>query len=251
MSSTGSFEAFLNEISPLLKFLKIFGLKKRDIEIYALLLINGKMTAKQISEITYLPSSKVYDSLSRLLEKGWVLKTSERPSKFEAINIRDLWKELKTELFAKIGYIENSILPIVERIATTQTTLFKIFLLNEDRLWNFIYRVIESEKKSISVAIAHQELIKKELIGKLQEVSNKINVRLLVTESVYDSSQDLLKGFDGKMKKTKEMFGSGFIGNEIILIYKNGDRLYGLWSDHGYFVDLGKVYFEYLWSQAD
>lgn len=237
------------ELGSMTKLLRLMGLGKREIDIYLFLLTHGPSTAREIARSLSIPYSKAYESLSKLNRLGWVIKTEGRPYRFHPTNVREIWDETKKGIEAKMNEVEEKLIPLIEKISSSPSPLFKILLIDESEVFKFFSKMIGSKGKELSLAIAHVELLKNEV----PEVLNSLwedRARVLITKEVLEYSGSLLRGKKMKLRVINEMFGSGAIGQGIMLIYKNGDRLSGLWSDHAYFVDLGRVYFEYLWNQS-
>lgn len=67
----------------LLRNLSKLGLTEREAKAYLYLLEHGKATAREISENTGIPSTKIYSVLKSLESKGWVrVESVERPLKY-------------------------------------------------------------------------------------------------------------------------------------------------------------------------
>ncbi|HEW63862.1 TrmB family transcriptional regulator [Fervidicoccus fontis] len=239
----------ISEVEPLLKLLKVYGMKKRDIEIYLRLLNSGGLTAKELSVMTGLPQSKVYESLSKLIEKGWVMKSSDRPSIFYPVNIAEVWNETKHEISKKMEEVETKVIPLLERASVGSPPLFRIFLLSEGKIQYYIEKVFSKASKEVLIAISHKEIINDEFFEKISSLKDKgAKIWMIITKGVYEFLKDKNIMVRENYKIADEMFGSGIISDEILLIFKNGNQLNALWSDHNYFVELGKIYFEHLWS---
>ncbi len=73
--------------SHLLGSLSRLGLSEREARAYLFLLKNGESTAREVSEGTGIPISKVYSVLKSLEEKGWVtVERSSRPARYAPVN---------------------------------------------------------------------------------------------------------------------------------------------------------------------
>ncbi|MEO2241212.1 MAG: helix-turn-helix domain-containing protein [Euryarchaeota archaeon] len=71
----------------LLDALSRLGLSEREARAYLFLLRHGEATAREVSEGTDIPISKVYSVLKSLEEKGWVTADrSTRPARYAPIN---------------------------------------------------------------------------------------------------------------------------------------------------------------------
>jgi len=66
--------------------LKSFGLTEYEARAYLNLLKLGTSTAEQLSEVGNIPLPRVYDTITELQKKGFVLVNKSRPKKFRAIS---------------------------------------------------------------------------------------------------------------------------------------------------------------------
>ncbi|GEM_PF-3072448 len=60
------------------------GISEYEARVYLSLVLYGQLTARQISERTGVPYTRVYDIIKKLSERGWVEKVSENPLTFKA-----------------------------------------------------------------------------------------------------------------------------------------------------------------------
>ncbi len=238
-----------SELYGLNKLMKLLGLSKRDLEIYFLILTSKGMTANEISEILDIPLPKVYESLSVLSNRRWIYKTMERPARYYSIPIREVWEDLKRKINDMMREVEEKIIPVLESMSEKPAPLFKVILLGKDRIVSFTKRIIRISKSEVAIAMSFPEVMSRDVIEELNKASAYKNIRLIVTEDVARILEGRLNKYM-QVKKVDKLFGSGVIGDEILLIVRSGGELNGLWSDHVYFIDLGKVYFNYMWSSS-
>jgi sugar-specific transcriptional regulator TrmB len=145
--------------------------------------------------------------------------------------------------------VETKVIPLLERASVGSPPLFRIFLLNEGKIQYYIEKVFSKASKEVLIAISHKEIINDEFFEKISSLKDKgAKIWMIITKGVYEFLKDKNIMVRENYKIADEMFGSGIISDEIILIFKNGNQLNALWSDHNYFVELGKIYFEHLWS---
>ncbi len=69
----------------LLKTLVSLGLTEVDAEIYLLLATEGPQKGRNLAEVLKLYKQQLYRSLKRLLKKGVINATLERPTRFSAV----------------------------------------------------------------------------------------------------------------------------------------------------------------------
>ncbi len=238
-----------SEITGLYKFMKVLGISKRELEIYSLILTSGGLTANEISEILGIPTSKVYEALSSLIDRKWVYRTTDRPARYFSIPVRDLWEDIKTTMEKQIQEVEEKIIPLLEKISASPIPLFKVVLIDSARIPVFIKRILTRSMNDIYLAISYSELLDEDILEKLKIAGMTKNVRVILTKELEEVSKKM-DPLEIEYKIVDKLFGSGIIGDEILLIVKSATVLNALWSDHAYFIDLGKIYFKYIWENS-
>lgn len=240
------------EIAGLQKVLRIWGIGKRELEIYTTLLTSGELTAREISVKLNMPLSKVYDSLSVLLEKKWVARTPSRPFKYYATPIRNVWDDLKHYLLDTITYTEERIIPLLEDLSRSPASIFRVALIGKNRIPAYVDKLLrDSPSERVRIAISHEYILKliyKYFSDKSLEAGAKVHI--LIEDGLYRKMEKTKLGSFAEVRKTGKMYGSGIIGKEILLVVGEGDSLQGLWSDHIYIVELGRGYFDHIWSTS-
>lgn len=241
-----------SELGGLHRLLRVLGIGKRELEIYTVLLTSGELTAKEISIKLNMPLSKVYDSLSILLEKKWVSRTPSRPFKYYASPIRNVWEDLKHNVMETMAVIEEKIIPILEDLSRSPSSIFRVAMIGKNKIPSYIEKILrESINEKIRIAISHEYILKLTLkFFSDKNINDKSRVYLLIEEDLYKKMEKSRLGSFIEVKKTGMMYGSGIIGKEILLVIGEDESLQGLWSDHIYIVELGKGYFDYIWSTS-
>ena len=98
------------------KAMESLGLTSYEIKVYLSLLEQGSMTASDISKISGVPYSKIYEVLNSLDNKVWLESDSSRPQKFypkspsTALEAVRLQKE--NEIKNNEEIIKNELIPI-------------------------------------------------------------------------------------------------------------------------------------------
>lgn len=105
--------------------LKEFGLTEYEIKAYISLLKLGIATADQISNLGNIPLPRVYDTLTELQKKGFVLISKGRPKKFKPIDPSKALKNLidfkKDEFEKNIKFLKNDVNKIAKELEVIQT----------------------------------------------------------------------------------------------------------------------------------
>ncbi len=237
----------VNELLPLVK---ILGLSNLDIKVYMTLLINGPLTARRLAELLSIPSTKVYEPLNRLLEKKFIDKSHDRPAIYSARPPREVWDEIKHKIIELMDSIEKYIIPQLEVIAHGASQPYQITIIPQENIVREIKLLILKSKSNVDAALSFPELIVDDIINALIEASKTKRVRILITSSMA-SLVDKIKNEFIYVKVLNDMFGSGIIGDAVILVVRTPSGiLNAMWSSHKYFNEIARVYFDYLWGKA-
>jgi len=239
-------ENFIEDIlSRVSRFASILGISKSELRIYATLLLEGQMTARQISDKLEISYTKVYSILTKLEERGWIRKTGKKPSYYYAIPIRDLWANIKKLLEEKINEFEKQFIEPISAMLSTSSS-YTIMVIPTVDLKKTIFEILNENSKRYYVVLSYPELVTNDVIELLSTKVFNSEVRLLVPSSVSVS-----KIPPESIKRSDNMFGSGIItSSSVLLIVKNNDRLSGILSNHKYFVDIATVYFNHIWESS-
>jgi len=100
--------------------LREFGLTEYEVRAYITLLKLKLSTADQISEIGSIPLPRVYDTLTELKKKGFVLISKTRPKKFRPISAE---KALSSLIKIKKDNFENNIKSLENNIKSIKSVL--------------------------------------------------------------------------------------------------------------------------------
>ncbi|MBO8180411.1 MAG: TrmB family transcriptional regulator [Archaeoglobus sp.] len=96
----------------LLEVLKSFGLSDYEAKALVALLSKGTLTAKEVSEISGIPRTSVYDVMDSLVSKGLV-ESFGKPKKFKALSAKDIIAVLSSGVNRNLEYLKRE-LPKVE-----------------------------------------------------------------------------------------------------------------------------------------
>jgi len=250
--SPPALDILTSEAPLFLRILKAIGLGKRELEIYATLLSLGELSAKELSEKLNLPLSKVYASLSLLVQRGWVSRTPGRPSKYYSTPVRDVWEEVKRGLLESVGLVEEKVIPLLEDLSRAPASVFRVAVIGKSRIQGYVAKILrDSAGDKVRVAVSH-EIVLRAIQRSLSEwrAHQLPRVYMLVEERLGRVLEDAKLSSFVEVKRTGKMYGSGVVGKEILLVVGDEASPQGLWSDHIYIVDLGKGYFDYLWHYS-
>lgn len=234
-------EELLSRVS---RFASVLGISRTDLKIYSVLLLEGQMSARDLSEKLGISYTKIYTILSRLEEKGWIRRLGKKPALYEAVPLRDLWSNIKKLIETKIAEFEkNFIEPLSSMLSNSST--YTVTMIPQSRLKSTLFELIDSSNK-LMIVISFPELLENDLLEFIKVKAYNAEIKLLLQENI---QIEKISGMN--VKRLANMFGSGVItSSAVLLILKNADKLSGLFSNHKYIVDIASVYFNHLWEQA-
>jgi len=134
------------------------GLSLYEAKAYLTLLIRGIATASEISDLSGIPYTRVYDVLSSLESKGFVASIPGRPMKFQALDpdiaLKNLLEMHKRKLMSELRTLEESVnkaLGILSRLKPASRGYESIIKLRGAiSIKNFIRQLIRKSSQRIA-----------------------------------------------------------------------------------------------------
>ncbi len=141
----------------LYEILRKLGFTQYEARVYISLLMRGTATASELSDLSNIPYTRVYDVLNQLEEKGLVAIIPGRPLKFEALDpeiaLSNYMAKLREELVLKLKEIEENIAKVQEILSRYKKGFFPrektICLRGRSVILNYLRRFMNSRKKCI------------------------------------------------------------------------------------------------------
>ena len=244
------------------KAMESLGLTSYEIKVYLSLLEQGSMTASDISKISGVPYSKIYEVLNSLDNKVWLESDSSRPQKFypkspsTALEAIRLQKEIEIKNNEEI--IKNELIPIYEKSGIREKP--EIWVVRG--FYNIagkVNEIIQNSQRELLIALPQlAQDIAKSLQPMLRTLHDKgIRIVVLVSEG---TSTEIIKAISriADVRIKNNMFGGGVIGDGIqvlILLGEEGNRNgssepIAIWAEHPGLAVYAKDYFNYLWNDA-
>ena len=236
------------------------GLTDYEMRVYVALLEHGAMTANQISEIAEVPYSKIYEVLENLEEKGWIGSEGGRPAKFypqnpmTAIEINRM--RIDRELKKYENILLSELLPIYKGAGSREKHDVWI-LRGELNILSKLKSLLANCDMELQIASPwmNKELVDM-LLPTLTTISTKGGkVQIMLSSSCSRSMAKRLSTY-AEVRFRDQLFGGGVISDskEAIIILGTGKKNVpnlAIWSDHIGLAKIAKIYFEYLWKDAE
>jgi len=235
------------------------GLSPNEIKVYLLLISQGPLTAKEISDYAMVPFSKIYMILNSLERKGWITSSVGRPIKYsarapqEAVEI--VRKNLERSMNEAAEYIAKELQPIYERMSVSVQPNILLFY-GEPNISMKMVDVILNSRKELMLAIHHRLETLFEYSSRLSSMANVLKnrprIRVLVSKNLVDEIMPLVS-IGAEVRYRDEMYGGGAIADDreaIIILDKGEVYSTAIWSTHHSLIELAKAYFDKLWEKS-
>lgn len=248
--------------SEIIELLKELNLSDKEIKIYTHLVQNDKLTVYQIAKETHLHRSNCYNLLDKLTEKGFVEETILNDKKLYQIkNISNVLGKLKnTEsiLFKLNSELEQTpkrektIVSHMESKGAFSQFNMKLFDLVKNKKIEYIYVIGDCPELTTKISRMFIEKLLKEIkdVGKIK----KLDTRAIWEKRL--KNHPFVKQF---RKFTKNKFLPKLSNRATTFIYGDQVSFVFLEKDQEQVVEIKskniceemKLYFEYLWEQAE
>ena len=247
--------------------LKKLGLTDYEISIYITLISKGPMDARELSEASGVPYSRIYNILTQLeKEKMWILKEDSRPSRYFAKSPDEALVIAKKQYNDSFNEHSSKIIHTLTPIYQSHDTPIKIALYihrGRDVCINKALSLINLAKTSIYLVSTKYEFLEVFFDDiKKARARGVTDLRLLVeAEALEDKKfKTLIKKYDSlcEIRWRDQIFGSAVIIDEgedafIVLsesFFPKKMSYFGILTDHVAFGPASLYYFDYLYKTA-
>jgi len=168
--------------------LQQLGLKEYEARCFVGLSRLHTGTAKQLSEMTEVPRTRVYDAIRVLEAQGLVEIQHSSPQQFRAVPLEEATETLRDQYEARVERLQNA-LDTVEIVDTDdEDPVQQVWAMSgRDAIENRTNDLIEEATDEIVLVIGDKSLLTPELVDTLNEVGNGVD---LLVGALTDSLQD-------------------------------------------------------------
>jgi sugar-specific transcriptional regulator TrmB len=241
--------------------LKEFGLTDYETRAFVALTINGVSSAKDISDKTQIPYSRIYDILLNLESQGWVSVNQGRPMLYRAERPSVVAKIAKKQLEEKYKRIESALIDKLEPLYGNEKEIdtTPIWILRGE-ISSKIREVIDNAKKTIRILFTNpnEELLEEFFDNLTAACGRKIELEVVIPENYDPKDKKVWRKLltIAKIKTdSKIIFDGILVDEEDLLVFlssffniKIKEENMVFWISDTRLINYAATYFRYLWN---
>lgn len=170
------------------ELLQEFGLKEYEARSFVGLTQLETGTARELSEITDVPRTRVYDAIRVLEEQGLVETQHASPKRFRAVSLNEATETLRDQYEGRIEQLRDALetIDIVEE--TDDAPVQQVWAMaGQAGIENRTNQLLESATDEIVLVIGDESLLTTELVTTLNEVDADVDLLIgALTEPLQD-----------------------------------------------------------------
>ncbi|WP_254839100.1 TrmB family transcriptional regulator [Natronomonas marina] len=197
-----------------IELLQQLGLKEYEAKSFVALARRQRGTAKDISETSEVPRTRVYDAIRVLESKGLVETQHSNPQVFRAVTIDEAVDTLQSEYVERTETLRDALggLEPTEEDRTVDAT-HEVWALSGDQgLTSRTRQLVEDATSEVILVIGHEGIFTDQLAGQLRAARERgVNVIVgAVDEELRDEIRDALPGVEVFVSGLDWLSGSPF-----------------------------------------
>ncbi len=241
-----------------LRALRNLGLNSYEARVYVGLVRHGALTASEVSSVSRIPFSRVYDVLAALERGGWISVEQGRPKRYVPKSPRETSKAAVLAAQEQLTEWEQRVIEGLQPLFDDKTRISapEVHILHGSNNVRAKLNVALGQAER-NVLLSWGEVSKDEIdfisptLLHLRDRGVEINI-LVSERTLSEKVRRLIKAV-GEGRKRKEIYGGGAIidGKQaIIILTTEPAEPLAIWSSHTELAELAKIYFQYLWTSA-
>jgi sugar-specific transcriptional regulator TrmB len=168
--------------------LQELGLKEYEAKCFAGLARLDAGTAKQLSEITDVPRTRVYDAIRVLEAQGLVEVQHTSPQQFRAVQLSEAMETLRQRYESRVERLSDALANADPVEEDDDETLQEVWSLSgEDAIANRARNVIEDTTKEAVLVIGDESLLTADLVETVNDLPEDVDVLIGTVSSDLES----------------------------------------------------------------
>lgn len=181
------------------KFLQVLGLSKREIQVYMFLAKSGLQSTSIVAKRLEMERVQAYRTFKKLLEKGFIEATLERPTRFTIVQFSvliDNFITAKKNEFANLSDQKQDLIRIWQSISAPESEYpvakFSI-ITGKKKIHSKMLNMIEESKSEVIALTTSVGLIQEDIAGIFDATFVPSQERNIKVQIITDVSMDNLK----------------------------------------------------------
>ncbi|SHH24511.1 Sugar-specific transcriptional regulator TrmB [Caloranaerobacter azorensis DSM 13643] len=205
------------------------GINKYEAKAYIALLNKPDITAYELSKLSGVPQAKIYETMSKLLDKNLVNIISDNPIKYVAVDLEGFLDSYKRKVNSTVKYLKNSL----KKMDSKNKISYMLHLEGIENIKNKIKRVLAKTNEFLYLEIwnVDYEYFKDEL--KLLEQRGVEIVTVLygnVSEEIGEIYYHEMEEMESYALKHGRWFTLVSDGEESLFAMFNEDKSQAIWT---------------------
>lgn len=168
-----------DNIQEAIEVLQQLGLKEYEARCFVGLTRLNTGTAKQLSDMTQVPRTRVYDAVRVLEAQGLVEIHHSSPQRFRAVSLAEATETLQDQYESRVQRLQNSLQMLDTVEAADESPVQEVWSMSgRDAIENRTEQLIEEASEEIVLILGDESLLTDDLVASLSNVES--DVELLV-----------------------------------------------------------------------
>jgi sugar-specific transcriptional regulator TrmB len=197
------------------------GFNKYEAHAYVTLLLDPSKTAYEISKLSEVPQSKIYETMKKLVDRGLATAKGYKPIKYIALPLESYLDQYKTEVTDAVEFLKKNI----NAVAKQPTIEYIVHFNTLSQFISKVEDVLSRSEKSIYLEIWAQDY---HHIREALEIASKRNVRI-ITVLYGEVSQPIGKIYQHEMSGLEHSLQNGRWLNSLV---DNSECCFGILNDN-------------------
>ncbi|WP_254274472.1 TrmB family transcriptional regulator [Haloarcula marina] len=174
-----------------IEVLQQLGLKEYEARCFVGLSRLHTGTAKQLSEMTEVPRTRVYDAIRVLEAQGLVEIHHSSPQQFRAVSLDEATETLRDQYEARVERLHDALDTVEIVDEDEETPVQQVWAMSgRDANENRTDQLIEKASEEVVLVLGDESLLTEDLVARLNDIGDGVDLLVgALTESLQDQIQ--------------------------------------------------------------
>lgn len=175
-----------------IEVLQQLGLKEYEARCFVGLARVSTGTAKQLSEMTEVPRTRVYDAIRVLEAQGLVEIQHTSPQKFRAVSIGEATETLRDQYEARVERLHDALEPIEIEESGDESPVQEVWAMTgQEAIENRTTQLIGGATDEVVFVLGDESLLTEPLVATLNDISSDVDLLVgALTSSLQETVQE-------------------------------------------------------------